>query len=63
LKANGLIEMVQRPGIRGMVAYVRERPSNVTYLRTTVIEIGESSVTKLPKRSQSMPTVTHFATI
>lgn len=34
LKANGQMEMMQQPGPRGMVAYVRERPSNVTYLRT-----------------------------
>ena len=39
LKANGLIEMAQQPGPRGMVAYVRERPSNVTYLRTKVTDL------------------------
>jgi hypothetical protein len=42
LKANGQIEMVQHPGMRGMVMYVRldaqELAPNVTYLRTKVTE-------------------------
>jgi hypothetical protein len=39
LKANGQIETIEQPGKFGMVTYVRERPSNVTYLRTKATDL------------------------
>jgi hypothetical protein len=39
LKDSGQIETMQQPGPRGMVMYVRERPSNVTYLRTKITDL------------------------